>query len=149
MQRLSFFIVTLLVSSTTLAASEQKLQITLEDTAKRFCNAIHQKYLNRNKDAFKHLVGYNSEIVDKCAEIKVFRDKKCNADFMVKFTEMSKGKKVDAALKEEAKKVLVPDLQKCFLANGASLATEMETVIQLFHFGKIQDARLKLMELKK
>ena len=149
MLHIRYFLVALLVSSTCLAATEQKLQITLEDTAKRFCNAFHQRYLNRNKDAFKNLVGYNSEIVDKCAAIKVQRDKKCNADFMIRFTEMSKGRKVDASFKEEAKKTLVPDLQKCLLNNGTTLATEMETVIQLFHFGKIEDARMKLVELKK
>jgi hypothetical protein len=149
MLRILSFLVVLLVSFTSLAANEQKLQTTLEDSAKTICNAYHQKYLRRNKDAFKNLVGYNTEIVDSCAAIKVQRDKKCNADFMVKFTELAKGKKVDAAFKEEAKKTLVPDLQKCFLKNGTTLATEMETVIQLFHFGKIEDARTKLVELKK
>jgi hypothetical protein len=149
MLRTLCFLIVLTMGSIALSASEQKLKMALEDSAKNVCNAIHQKYIKRNKDASKHLIGYNTEIVDTCAAIKVARDKKCNADFMIKFTEMSKGKTMTADFKEQAKKTLVPDFQKCLLANGTSLAGEMETVIELFHFGKIEDARKKLAELKK
>ncbi len=135
--------------SFSLNAKQEKFTPHPEDRAKTFCNKIRLNFVRKDNSAYKSLWGLGGEIVDSCAAIKVARDKKCNAAFMQKFAEMTAGKTVDTALKEKIKKELVPNLEKCLLDNSDQLTREMEAVIQLYHLGKIEDARKLLLELKK
>ncbi len=140
-----------LMMSSPAFANQEKFQIAMQNSSKVICNAFHYTYesLNKKTDASKKLEPYKTEIANSCSIIKVEQDKHCHAAFMVKFAEMTKTETANDALKVQAKKVLVPELEKCLKQNGKKLAVDMDVVLQLFHFGKIEDARNKLAELKK
>ena len=145
------FVSLMLFMSTAVFANPEKFQIAMQNSSKIICNAFHYKYesLNKKTDASKKLAPYKTEIADSCSAIKVEQDKRCHGTFMVKFAEMTKGETANDALKVQAKKVLVPELESCLKQNSKNLITDMDIVLQLFHFGKVEDARSKLAELKK
>ena len=144
MRTLASFILTFVLCSP-LSANQEKFQAAMQNSSKVICNAIFDKYvsLNSKKDAAKKMAPHKTELTDSCGAIKLERDKKCHGTFMVQFAEMTKGKPMTEALKVQAKKELVPTLEKCLMDNGKKLMADVNIVNQLYHSGKIEEGRKK------